>query len=119
MNVFAGKQRHHFLQNVFEKVEGGIFSVVNIFVDAPIGGNHEWWVSGNAKLGIRRQRRRGVARHFDFRHDGHAALGGVGHDFAYILLRVIATVQTRFAGSSVNVGVGSSTRRYTPCADRG
>jgi hypothetical protein len=49
-------------------------------------------VRTHAELRIGGDRCLRMARHLDFRHHHHLTLGGVGHDFAHIVLRVETAV---------------------------
>ena len=84
MDILGGENVHNFQKHVFEEIiYAGVarakVSLLVRFVCAGIFG-----VGGEGFFG--------VCRHFNFRHNRHAALGGIAHQFAQLVLRVVAPV---------------------------
>ena len=84
VDILGGENVHHFQKHVFEEIiYAGVarakVSLLVRFVCAGIFG-----VGGEGFFG--------VCRHFNFRHNRHAALGGIAHQFAKLCLRVVAPV---------------------------
>ena len=119
VDVAAREHVHHLAQHVLEEAEGLVIDAVDVVVDPPVRGHGLRRIGARGEFRIGRERGRRMSRQLDLRHDGDAALRGVGHELARLDLRVVAAVAARRAGAGIDVGRGGGAGRHAPRADLG
>ena len=119
MDVAAWEERDHFIEHVLEEGEGRLLDVVEIAVHAPVRRNHTRRLLGRRKLRIRDDCGAGVSRHLDLRHDGDAALRGIGHEMAHSFLCVDAADHVWLTRMRIDVAPRCGARGNAPPADLG
>ena len=118
VDLTAGKQRHHFRQHVFAELDRLRPGREDVVTDSPVS---PWFevlllLGKDAQVWIGRDRRTGVAGHFDLGHDGHVAVGRVLHDLSYVFLTVESSVAFSIKAPRL-LAVVADQRLVTPGTD--
>ena len=116
VDVLARKKLDHFRQDVFEEAERRLVGIEEIVMHAPVRRNGRRRAS-SAEPRIACDRGLRMARHFDFRDDGHEPRRRVGDDVADFILAVEAAVNRRPASLGIRLARPGRAGGDPPCAD--
>src|SRR6185437_9317924 len=92
MDVFAGKEGHDLVEDVFEEFENAVVAGAKNVIEDAKGLLDMIGTARAAKPGIGRQSGGGMTRHFDLGDDGDIPVGGIFHDFFDLVLGVVTAV---------------------------
>ena len=93
VNIFRRKEFENFGQHILQESERRLFAdAQNVLAHAP-RPHHFIRTSGAPEPGISRQCRHGMTGHLDFGNHHNTPFGRIGHDFADLVLRIVAAVR--------------------------
>ena len=108
MDIGCWEEFRQFVDEVFQKtIDLVVARTENVVEHAPVG-TYLIGAARTAQFRICRQSRQHVAGHINLGNDGDMALLGIGHYFADVVLREIATVR----GIFIDAGIAANDRPF-------